>query len=235
MLRQGWCFEKPPPCLVFASSAFIRMASEAASILADLHRQLLRELSRTTGRHFQGLRSAAAHLRREGLITNKLTKKLARIDDACALNMHVTLISAASVMEEFGMCLEPTQLPTEVLPNCNSGNQKDWHHAAEGRPNEVTGNLDGNFDGTSFQHVHNNFHGTFHGDCHNKVHSSVIPGMRLPVPRRQQREETSEPRLSSNNGTNHQGRRGSTQGYQKVIWADDIELSPPTQIRGYYQ
>ena len=28
---------------------------------------------------------------------------------------------------------------------------------------------------------------------------------------------------------------GSAQGYQKVMWADGVELSPPTPIRGYYQ
>ena len=110
------------------------MAAEAASILANLHGQLLREIARGTGRHFQGLRSAATHLRREGLITNKLTKKLARIDDACALNRHVTVISAATLMEELGLCLEPKELPTEVLPNCYSGNQKEWHQSADVRP-----------------------------------------------------------------------------------------------------
>ena len=104
------------------------------------------------------------------------------------------------------LCLKPKELPTEVLPICYSGNQKEWHHSADVRPRaESSGNHDlthsngnfyGNFYGTSFQHVHDNFLGTFHDDFHNKVHSSVIPGIRLPVPRRQQREETSEPRLS---------------------------------------
>ena len=127
------------------------MAAEAASILANLHGQLLREIARGTGRHYQGLRSAAAHLRREGLITNKLTKKLARIDDACALNRHVTVISAASVMEELGLCLKPKELPTEVLPNCYSGNQKEWHHSADVRPREESS---GNHD---FTHSNGNF------------------------------------------------------------------------------
>ena len=105
------------------------MAAEAASILANLHGQLLREIARGTGRHYQGLRSAAAHLRREGLITNKLTTKLARIDDACALNRHVTVISAATVLEELGLCLEPKQLLTAASPKCNSGNHTEWHHS----------------------------------------------------------------------------------------------------------
>ena len=142
------------------------MAAEAASILANLHGQLLREIARGTGRHFQGLRSAAAHLRREGLITNHCTTTFVRIDDACALNRHVTVISAASLMEELGLCLEPKQLPTEVLPNCNSGNQIEWHHAADGRPKEVSsrnygcahsnGICYGNFESTIFDDVRNN-------------------------------------------------------------------------------
>ena len=131
-------------------------------------KQLLREIARGTGRHFQGLRSAAAHLRREGLITNKLTKKLARIDDARALNRHVTVISAASVVEELGLCIQPKYLPTAASPNCNSGNQKEWHHAADMKPREESagnhvfahpnGNLFGNFDHTLYDKFHNIVH-----------------------------------------------------------------------------
>ena len=120
------------------------MAAEAASILANLHGQLLREIARGTGRHFQGLRSAAAHLRREGQITNKLTKKLARIDDACALNRHVTAVSAAAVIEELGLCLDPKDpkdLPTAASPNITSGYQEEWHHTEDMKPRqEISGN-----------------------------------------------------------------------------------------------
>ena len=52
----------------------------------------------------------------QGGVTNKFTKTFARIDDACALSRHVTVISAATLMEELGSCLESKELPTEVLP-----------------------------------------------------------------------------------------------------------------------
>ena len=88
------------------------MAAEPATILAILHGQVSRNISRETGRQFQGLRSAAAHLRREGLMINKLNKQFTRIDYACALDRHVTVVSAATRMEELGSCLEAKQLVT---------------------------------------------------------------------------------------------------------------------------
>ena len=122
------------------------MAAEAASTLAKLHGQLLRGIFSKTGRHFQGLRSAAAHLRREELIINKLNKKFARIGDACALNRHVTVVSAATLMEELGSCLKPKQPLAEVPLTCNSGNhtqKNEWHHAAEVASTDVSSGIHG--------------------------------------------------------------------------------------------
>jgi hypothetical protein len=66
----------------------------AESIIADVHGRLLRGIAEATSVHFQGLRSAAAHLRRAGLLDGKLAKKLATIDCAFAVSRHITSVSA---------------------------------------------------------------------------------------------------------------------------------------------
>ena len=82
---------------------------DAAGLLLHLHGRLLRAVAVADGRHFQGLRSAAGHLRRDGRIKNQLSKKLERIDDACALIRHVTQVSADLTFSDLINQLEQTK------------------------------------------------------------------------------------------------------------------------------
>ena len=73
---------------------------DAASLALQLHGRILRDLAVHDGRHFQGLRAAAAHLRREQKINNQVAKRLARLDDACAVMRHITVVSAEAFHRE---------------------------------------------------------------------------------------------------------------------------------------
>ncbi len=66
----------------------------AATLVADLRGECLRDISHSAGRHFQGLRSAAAFLRRGMLAPPAMIKKLVRFDDAFAVVRHITAIGA---------------------------------------------------------------------------------------------------------------------------------------------
>jgi hypothetical protein len=46
------------------------------------------------GRRLQGLHAAAAHFRREQKISGQLAKRLLRLDDACAVVLHITVVNA---------------------------------------------------------------------------------------------------------------------------------------------
>eukprot|EP00929_Paragymnodinium_shiwhaense_P086561 TRINITY_DN47061_c0_g1_i5.p1 TRINITY_DN47061_c0_g1~~TRINITY_DN47061_c0_g1_i5.p1 ORF type:complete len:247 (+),score=19.36 TRINITY_DN47061_c0_g1_i5:73-813(+) len=68
---------------------------DAAGLVAQLHGDLLRLIADNEQRHFQGLRSAAAHLRRGGKLNNKLAKKLTVLDDVFGFTRHITSASAS--------------------------------------------------------------------------------------------------------------------------------------------
>ena len=72
----------------------------SSSLVCDLHGLLLRLIAVETGMHFSGLRSAAAHCRRQRLLPNTVAKKLARIDDAFAVVRHITVVSAEQFVED---------------------------------------------------------------------------------------------------------------------------------------
>jgi colicin import membrane protein len=72
----------------------------AESIIAELHGRLLRGIAAETSVHFQGLRAAAGHLRRAGLLDSRLVKKLAAVDCAYAISRHITAVSAEQCVDE---------------------------------------------------------------------------------------------------------------------------------------
>jgi hypothetical protein len=78
---------RPPACM-------------AESIIAELHGRLLRGIATETSVHYQGLRAAASHLRRSGLLSSKLAKKLAAVDCAFAISRHITAVSAEQCVHE---------------------------------------------------------------------------------------------------------------------------------------
>jgi hypothetical protein len=80
----------PPP------AAFIM----AESIIAELHGRLLRGIAAETAVHYQGLRAAAGHLRRAGVLDSRLVKKLVAIDCAYAISRHITAVSAEQCVDE---------------------------------------------------------------------------------------------------------------------------------------
>jgi hypothetical protein len=79
------------------SPLFARMAE---SIIAELHGRLLRGIAVETSVHYQGLRAAASHLRRSGLLNSRLAKKLAAVDCAFAISRHITAVSAEQCIHE---------------------------------------------------------------------------------------------------------------------------------------
>ena len=72
----------------------------AESIIAELHGRLLRGIAAETSVHYQGLRAAASHLRRTGLLDSRLAKKLAAVDVAFAISRHITVVSAEQCVSE---------------------------------------------------------------------------------------------------------------------------------------
>ena len=63
-------------------------------LIADLHGDLLREISAFTCVHWQGLGQAARALRKRKVIDGALTKKFILLDGAYNLSRHITVISA---------------------------------------------------------------------------------------------------------------------------------------------
>ena len=64
-------------------------------LIADLHGDLLREISALTCVHWQGLGQAARALRKYNIIDGTQAKKLIMLDGAYNLSRHITVISSA--------------------------------------------------------------------------------------------------------------------------------------------
>lgn len=79
------------------------------AIIADLHSSALREVASATGERYQGLRSAAGALRRRGLITNKLSKQICRVDDTHAILRHIDVVKSAMLLDELSYFLSGLQ------------------------------------------------------------------------------------------------------------------------------
>ena len=94
-------------------------------IIADLHGDLLREISAFTCVHWQGLGQAARALRKRNIIDGALTKKLILLDGAYNLSRHITVISADQFRMSIGnsiktfaatSCLDEIQTDTATAP-----------------------------------------------------------------------------------------------------------------------
>mmetsp|Transcript_14460 Transcript_14460/g.43107 ORF Transcript_14460/g.43107 Transcript_14460/m.43107 type:complete len:395 (-) Transcript_14460:90-1274(-) len=66
------------------------MSDVASSLLLALHGSVLRHLCQYTNMHFAGLSSAARHLRKAGLINNKLQRQLSSLDATTAYVRHIS-------------------------------------------------------------------------------------------------------------------------------------------------
>jgi cold shock CspA family protein len=84
---------------------------EANYLVVLAHGSSLRALSDAAGEHFEGLGVAARLLRKRKLLSNKLAKKLVRLDECAAILRHITKAScsalAHSIQEELAMVLLP--------------------------------------------------------------------------------------------------------------------------------
>mmetsp|Transcript_68996 Transcript_68996/g.192107 ORF Transcript_68996/g.192107 Transcript_68996/m.192107 type:complete len:362 (-) Transcript_68996:8-1093(-) len=100
---------------------------DAALLVAKLHGDLLRLIAERENFHFDGLRSAASHLRRKRNVDSKVCKKLAAVDEAFNLNRHITCVSARTffqvVVDQLSndphnvISDEPSSLASTSLPN----------------------------------------------------------------------------------------------------------------------
>eukprot|EP00929_Paragymnodinium_shiwhaense_P107487 TRINITY_DN73607_c0_g1_i1.p1 TRINITY_DN73607_c0_g1~~TRINITY_DN73607_c0_g1_i1.p1 ORF type:complete len:306 (-),score=76.45 TRINITY_DN73607_c0_g1_i1:418-1335(-) len=82
---------------------------DAASIVAKAHGSALRALCDEAGMHYQGLRSAASSLRKQGRLSSSLAKKLGRLDDAFCINRHVSGPGMDTLLERISSELEKTR------------------------------------------------------------------------------------------------------------------------------
>ena len=84
---------------------------EANYLVVLAHGSSLRALSDAAGEHFEGLGVAARLLRKRKLLSNKLAKKLVRLDECAAILRHITKAScsalAHSIQEELTKLLIP--------------------------------------------------------------------------------------------------------------------------------
>ena len=86
-------------------------------LIADLHGDLLREISAFTCVHWQGLRQAARALRKRNIIDGPQAKKLILLDGACNLSRHITVISANQFRMSIGDSIKAfaaTSCPDEI-------------------------------------------------------------------------------------------------------------------------
>ena len=107
------------------SFASMSMRDAPHQIIADLHGDLLREISAFTCVHWQGLGQAALALRKRNIIDGALTKKLILLDGAYNISRHITVISANQLRMSIGnsiktiaatSCLDETQTDTATAP-----------------------------------------------------------------------------------------------------------------------
>ena len=86
-------------------------------LFADLHGDLLREISAFTCVHWQGLGQAARALRKRNIIDGTQAKKLILLDGACNLSRHITVISANQFRMSIGNSIKAftaTSCPDEI-------------------------------------------------------------------------------------------------------------------------
>ena len=91
----------------------------AVALIADLHGTLLRRLSDQCGVHFSGLELAARVARKRGLITDRMAKKVRKVDAAFNVARHITVASCREMLEE----LDSSQLGCSVVQEEAGGAQ----------------------------------------------------------------------------------------------------------------
>ena len=89
-------------------------------LIADLHGDLLREMSAFTCVHWQGLGQAARALRKRNIIDGTQAKKLILLDGAYNLSRHITVISS----NQFRMSIGDS-FTTFIATNCPDEIQTD--------------------------------------------------------------------------------------------------------------
>ena len=90
----------------------------AELLVYELHGALLRLTSQCAGYHFQGLSSAARHLKSHRRIDARLAKKLIRIDDAFNVVRHITSVSLTSFVDELTHVLDKKATESDMDASC---------------------------------------------------------------------------------------------------------------------
>ena len=90
----------------------------AELLVYELHGALLRLTSQCAGYHFQGLSSAARHLKSHRRIDARLAKKLIRIDDAFNVVRHITSVSLTSFVDELTKVLDRQAIESDMDTSC---------------------------------------------------------------------------------------------------------------------
>ena len=84
----------------------------AEHLVLLLHGAALRELS--MDQHFQGVGQAARLLRKQGKISNRLSKKLLLLDSSAALVRHITTASSDKLLHDLRAELHAPYVASDV-------------------------------------------------------------------------------------------------------------------------
>ena len=116
-VRTGRCLL---PCLRRALIDPRPANMDASCIIASLHGRLLRGIAELQGVHYQGLRAAASHLRREGRVSNRTAKRLGVVDIAFSVSRHITNVSAEDFFDEVMKEAQTKQPDSSAAKPCAS-------------------------------------------------------------------------------------------------------------------
>ena len=106
---------------------------DAEQLIYSLHRRLLSDTSNAAGRHFQGLRQAERHFRKE--LSAKSSKHMVNIDVAYSLVRHIATASAEECLEritqEIGLADDPDAPSTSFNSNDEQASVPDSDSVAK--------------------------------------------------------------------------------------------------------
>ena len=105
-----------PPVAAPVGAADALPVADAASLLQQLHGQLLRLCCTHSGTHFEGLAVAGRRLAARGKLSRRLQKKLQALDTAAAWVRHVSAPLCAGLVHEVLAELQQPSLPQKAPP-----------------------------------------------------------------------------------------------------------------------
>ena len=91
----------------------------AQHLALDAHGCALRAVSDALGEHLQGLGVLARAARKSGLVSNRMSRRLVRLDEAYALLRHITSASVAALLRDLSLELKNCKGGTMATTQCS--------------------------------------------------------------------------------------------------------------------